>query len=145
VIRDVGESVGEAIAGGVGRMVGRTQEQRPLPADLLEDDDTYLVVFDAPGVDPADVQVQYEDGAVRVRLDRYRDAETGFEMRFPGRGLTLEGSKHLPPDAAVDPDRASARLRENGTLAVELPKKATASTTAAEESAGDAGEDADEA
>ncbi len=123
-MRDVGETVGEAIADGVGRMIGRTQEQRPLPADLLEDEETYLVVFDAPGVDPADVQVRYEDGTVHVRLDRNRDAVEGFEMRFPGRGLTLEGSKQLPPDAVVDAAAANATLQDNGTLAVRLPKTA---------------------
>mgnify|MGYP000692928062 CR=1 FL=1 len=122
MIRDVGESVGEAVFGTVGRVVGRTQEQRELPADLLEDEAAYLVVFDAPGVEPPDVQVRYEDGAVYVRLDRFRDVHEGFEMRFPGRGLTLEGRKSLPPDAVVEADAAEATLRADGTLAVRLPK-----------------------
>lgn len=123
MMREVGEAVGEAVADSVGRLFGHAQERRPLESDLLESAGTYLVVFDAPGVDPGDVQVRYEDGAVHVRLDRYRDHETGFEMRFPGRGLTLSGRRSLPRDAVVDPAASTATLRPNGTLEVQVPKR----------------------
>lgn len=124
MMRAVGESVGAAIVDSVGRFVGRAQERRPLHSDLLEGPDAYVVVFDAPGVDANDVQVRYEDGAVHVRLDRYRRHEPGFKMRFPGRGLTLSGRRALPPDAAVDADKAAATLTDVGTLEVRVPKAA---------------------
>lgn len=114
--------VGEAVADTAGRMIGRVQEERPLASDLLESDEAYLVVFDAPGVEAADVQVRYEAGTVHVRLDRYREAEPDYEVRFPGRGLTLSGRRSLPADAAVDPDAATATLKANGTLEVRVPK-----------------------
>jgi len=122
MIRELGESVGDAIVESVGRAVGRTQEQRPLAADLLESDDAYLAVFDAPSAEAGDVQVRFEDGTVFARIDCFREFREGFEMRFPGRGLTLDGSVALPEDAAVDPDGASATLKDNGTLQVEIPK-----------------------
>jgi HSP20 family molecular chaperone IbpA len=122
MIRELGESVGDAIVESVGRAYGRTQEQRPLPADLLESEDAYLAVFDAPGAEPGDVQVRFEDGTVLARVDRFREFHEGFEMRFPGRGLTLEGSVDLPAEAAVDAEGASATLKDNGTLQVEIPK-----------------------
>jgi HSP20 family protein len=122
VIRDVGEAVGDAVMSSVGRVFGRAQEQRPLESDLLESEDAYLVVFDAPGVRAEDVQVRYEDGTVHVRLDRYREHEPDFEMRFPGRGLTLSGKRALPEDAAVDPEASTANLTANGTLEVRVPK-----------------------
>jgi HSP20 family molecular chaperone IbpA len=122
VIREVGEAVGESVVDSVGRLVGRTQERRPLDSDLLESEAAYLVVFDAPGVRAEDVQVRYEDGAVHVRLDRYRDTEGAFEMRFPGRGLTLSGRRSLPAEAVVEPDGATANLRPNGTLEVLVPR-----------------------
>jgi HSP20 family protein len=122
VIRDVREAVGESVVDSVGRLVGRAQERRPLDADLLESHDAYLVVFDAPGVRAEDVQVRYEDGAVHVRLDRYRERETDFEMRYPGRGLTLSGRRSLPADAVVNPEAATASLRSNGTLEVRVPR-----------------------
>jgi hypothetical protein len=43
-------------------------------------------------------------------------------MRFPGRGLSLEGEVELPDGAAVDADRADATVTQNGTLEVLIPK-----------------------
>lgn len=123
-LREIGRSVGESLLENVGRAAGRLQERRPLAADLLESEDAYLAVFDAPGATAGDVQVRYDDGTVLVRVDRFREFYPDFEMRFPGRGLALDGSVELPEDAAVDPDGATATLRDNGTLEVEIPKRA---------------------
>ncbi|GAA0463123.1 Hsp20/alpha crystallin family protein [Halococcus dombrowskii] len=118
----VGESVLKRVLDGVGRFAGRAQERRPLATDLLESDDAYLVVFDAPDASAEDVQVRFSERAVHVRIDRTREHREGFEMRFPGRGLSLDGSVTLPTEATVDPDAASASLTGEGTLEVELPK-----------------------
>jgi HSP20 family molecular chaperone IbpA len=121
VIRDIGESVGETVFETVGRAVSRVQETRPVPADLLESDDAYLVVFDAPGAQAEDVQVRFEDGRVHVRIDRFREFYEGFEMQFPGRGLTLHGSVDLP-ETPVRAAEATAELQDDGTLHVRVPK-----------------------
>ncbi|MBV0923680.1 Hsp20 family protein [Halomicroarcula limicola] len=131
MIRDVGESVSNKIFENLGRAAGRVQEKKPLPADLLESDDAYLVVFDAPGATASDLQVRYVEDRVEVRVDRFRDFHEGFEMRYPGRGLALDGSVTLPADAAVDAAEASATLKDNGTLQVRIPK--VAGTDAGEE------------
>jgi HSP20 family molecular chaperone IbpA len=154
MIRELGESIGNTVVESVGRAVGRSQERRPLPADLLESDDAYLAVFDMPGVEREDVQVRFEDERVLVRADRFRDFHEGFEMRFPGRGLSFDGQVSLPEGASVDPDGASATLKRNGTLHVHVPKRdyvAEEGTTSAEDhgadetaSFDDADEDADE-
>jgi len=122
VIRDIGTSLGNTVLENVGRAMGRAQEQTPLPVDLLESEDAYLAVFDAPGARGSDVQVQYDEGAIEVRVDRFRGFHEGFEMRYPGRGLALDGRVELPPEASVDASAASATLRENGTLEVRVPK-----------------------
>jgi len=106
----------------VGRVAARLQEETALPADVLESDDEYLVVVDVPGSAASDVRVRYVEGAVVVSVDRFRDFNDGFEMRFPGRGLQLDGRVDLPEDAVVDPDAARAQLQPNGTLQVYLPK-----------------------
>ncbi|SDZ88551.1 Molecular chaperone IbpA, HSP20 family [Haloplanus vescus] len=123
--KEFGKSAASAVLERVGRGVSKVQERKPLPYDVLESEDAYLVVFDAPGVTQSDVQVRYVEGEVQVRLDRFRDHREGFEMRFPGRGLSLDGRARLPPDADVDADEASATLSENGTLRVEVPKRGT--------------------
>jgi HSP20 family molecular chaperone IbpA len=46
-------------------------------------------------------------------------------MRFPGRGLALDGRVELPADTDLDPEGATATLRENGTLYVRVPKAET--------------------
>ena len=122
MIKDVGESVGGAILETVGRAVGRAQEKRPLPVDLLESDDAFLAVFDAPGAQSTDIQVRFEENAILVRVDRFREFYDGYEMQFPGRGLSLDGRVELPEGATVDADAASATLKDNGTLHVRVPK-----------------------
>lgn len=122
MIREVGTSIGRAVLDGIGRATSRLQESRSLSPDLLESDDAYLVVFDAPGAMAADVNVRFEDNTVSVRIDRFREFHDGYEMVFPGRGLTLDGRAELPEGAAVDADRADATLTPSGTLEVLIPK-----------------------
>ncbi|MFO7833395.1 MAG: Hsp20/alpha crystallin family protein [Halohasta sp.] len=108
----------------VGRGIGQVQERKPLAYDLLETDEEYLVVFDAPGATTEDVQVRFLDTELEVRIDRFREFYEDFEMRFPGRGLTLSGTADLPDDASIsagDTD-PSATLTRSGTLQVRVPK-----------------------
>ena len=121
-LRDLGEAVGEAVLDGIGRASARLQERRPLAADVLESDDAFLVVFDAPGAESEDVQVRYEDDVVAVRVDRFREFQEGFEMRVPGRGLSLSGRVALPSNGAVDVDATEATLTDDGTIRIRVPK-----------------------
>lgn len=132
-LREFGESAVNAVLERAGRGMSKVQERKPLPYDLLESDDAYLVVFDAPGATQSDLQVRFLDGEVQVRIDRFRDFYEGFEMRFPGRGLALDGSAELPDDAAVEPGSSSATLTKNGTLQVRIPKSEHARDVAVEE------------
>ena len=120
--KDLGKSVGNALYRQVGRASGRVQNHRSLPVDILENDTAYRVVFDAPGAESDDVQVRYLDGTVRIQIDRFRQFHEGYEMQFPGRGMSLSGDAELPADAVVDPDAGTAHLSETGTLSVEIPK-----------------------
>ncbi|KDS90463.1 heat-shock protein Hsp20 [Halorubrum saccharovorum] len=120
---ETGRSVVRRALERLGRGWSKMQERRPLSYDLLESDDAYLVVFDAPGVRGEDLNVTFLDHTVEVELDRFRDFYDGYEMLFPGRGVSLSGSAELPPDANVTPQGANATLARNGTLRVEIPKK----------------------
>ncbi len=119
---DAGRSAFRKALERVGRGWSKMQEKRPLSYDLLESEEAYLVVFDAPGVRGEDIQVKFLDHTVEVRIDRFRDFYEGYEMMFPGRGLTLSGSADLPHDADVTPHGSNATLTRNGTLEVEIPK-----------------------
>ncbi|ELY98805.1 heat shock protein Hsp20 [Natrialba asiatica DSM 12278] len=117
----------------LGRASGRIQNQRSLPVDLLENDDSYLVVFDAPGAETDDVQVRYMDGTVKISVDRFRPFRDRYEMRFPGRGTHLSGTADLPADAVVDPSAGTATLSDTGSLRIEIPKASTLQEPAADD------------
>ena len=121
-LSDLRKSVGNVLYRQVGRANGQVQNHRSLPVDVLEDETAYQVVFDAPGAEPDDVQVRYLGGNVRIKIDRFRQYHEGYEMRFPGRGMELEGEAELPDDAVVDPDSGTATLTETGTLRIDIPK-----------------------
>jgi HSP20 family molecular chaperone IbpA len=122
MIRELGRSLTDTVLESVGRAASRVQERRPLPVDLLESDDAYLAVFDAPGATSSDVQVRFENDTIEVRVDRFREFREDYEMRLPGRGLSLDGSLTLPADAEVNAEAAEATLRKNGSLEVRVPK-----------------------
>ncbi|QZY00015.1 Hsp20/alpha crystallin family protein [Halobaculum rubrum] len=136
-LKDVGESAVNTVLDRVGRGVAAVQEKSPLAYDVLESADAFLVVFDAPGAERSDVQVRFNEGAVEVRIDRFRDFHEGFDMRFPGRGLALDGRAELPPGAAVEPEEATSTLTDHGTLRVRVPK-AAGDSVAVEEGEADA-------
>jgi HSP20 family molecular chaperone IbpA len=151
MIRRLGETIGRAVLDGIGRAASRVQERKPLPADLLESDDAYLAVFDAPGTTAGEVQVRFEGHTLKVNVDRFREFHDGYEMRFPGRSLALSGAVDLPADVEVDAEAADATIRENGTLEVLIPKDdggemvAATETVTEETTADDVGGDPEEA
>ncbi|WP_049971266.1 Hsp20/alpha crystallin family protein [Haladaptatus cibarius] len=121
-LQDIGRSTATAIASRVGRAASKVQEKRKIPSDLLESEDAYLIVFDAAGATGSDVQVRFAEDAVLVRIDRFRDFHDGYDMVYPGRGMSLDGKVELPADADVDAQSASATLTDSGTLEVRVPK-----------------------
>ncbi|MFP8955818.1 Hsp20/alpha crystallin family protein [Natrialbaceae archaeon A-CW3] len=121
-LRSFRETVGDAVYRQVGRASSHVQEHRSIPVDVLENETSYLVVFDAPGTEPSDLQVRYLEGLVKIRIDRFRSYHDGFDMRFPGRGMALDGEAELPDDALVNPDDGTATLTDVGTLEITIPK-----------------------
>jgi HSP20 family molecular chaperone IbpA len=136
MITEVGVAVGRVVVERAGRLWSQFHEASPLNADVFDNEDAYLVVFDVPGATHSDLQVRYVDGEVLVRLDRFREVHEGFEMVFPGRGMALDGRAAFPEDAKVDAEAASATLTTRGTLEVHVPKVET-------DEGGEADQDAD--
>lgn len=149
MLRELGEQVESVVLDGIGRTTSRIQERKPLPVDLLESDEAYLAVFDAPGITREEIDVRFDDRTIHARIDRARDTYEAFDMRLPGRGMSLSGSVSLPTHASIDPETATATLTSSGTLQVTLPKTEPDTTdepiridTAADES--EASEESDE-
>lgn len=120
-LKEFGESLPELLLDRFGRMTSRVQEESPLPADIMESDEEYRVVLDAPGATAGDVDVQVVEDTLEVRIDRFRPFNEGFEMVLPGRGLELDASVPLPSER-LRADEATATLTDRGTLVVQIPK-----------------------
>jgi HSP20 family molecular chaperone IbpA len=145
MIREVGESIGRTVLSGIGRASSRVQERKSLPVDLLESDDAYLAVFDAPGASAGDVSVELVDHTLNVDIERFRGLHDGYSMRFPGRGLSLRGEVELPEDADVDAEAGDATITKNGTLEVLIPKGGDGETESEAEQTDEAADEDDNA
>jgi HSP20 family protein len=88
--------------------------------DILENRDEWTVYADMPGVKPADVDVEYENGELRVRgrcqPTPRRYLLQGYEVGDFYRAFQVGEN--------IDPDKIAAELR-NGVLIIHLPKSAT--------------------
>ena len=90
------------------------------PTDIFESDDVLTIVMEMPGVDRADVDVNVENGVLRVegRLDfsKYEGMQpvyTEYNIGHYRRSFSLSSK--------VDQDRISAQMQD-GVLTLLLPK-----------------------
>jgi HSP20 family protein len=94
---------------------------RPVLVDLADDDGELKVTAEVPGFSAGDIELGVEprrlvlSGTTETRTER----KTGEALRSERKAESFLHSLNLP--VAVDPDRASASLR-NGVLTVTLPK-----------------------
>lgn len=78
------------------------------PADILETDDGFRLLLDLPGVQPADVDVRFEDGELAVSARRTGRQGGGYVRTFR-------------VSERIAADRIAADLR-HGVLTLTLPK-----------------------
>lgn len=91
--------------------------------DVKEEANRYVVLFDVPGIDPQDIEIQAERDQLIVKGERKREAAVEGEQfsrteRFHG---TFERRFSLPDTADADAITATGR---NGVLEISIPKKA---------------------
>jgi HSP20 family molecular chaperone IbpA len=88
-------------------------------ADLLEDDDTYLLVIDLPGATAETVDVTIEGGRLSIEARREKSVPREFQYISEERALFLDAELPLPPNATgADADGTI----ERGVLTLTLPK-----------------------
>ncbi len=97
----------------------------PMPdgvsVDLIEEDDTYVVVADLPGYDVADIEVTYTNRQLQITGQRTetRDVDTEQYLRRERHQQMIDRTVTIP--GAVD-DAAITATYNNGVLEVTLPK-----------------------
>lgn len=97
----------------------------PMPdgvsVDLIEEDDTYVVVADLPGYDVADIEVTYTNRQLQITGQRTetRDVDTEQYLRRERHQQMIDRTVTIP--GAVD-DAAITATHNNGVLEVTLPK-----------------------
>lgn len=91
-------------------------------ADIYEDDDALTLRFELAGVDPAHVDIRFENGVLTLRGERKMEAEEKQENyhRVELSYGTFTRSFTLP--ATVDAEKIKAESK-NGILTVVLPKR----------------------
>jgi HSP20 family protein len=108
----------QRILGGEGGMMSRISQPR---INLAETDQVYEVTVDLPGLKPADVHVEYEDGRLIVSGERKDEQEEKGKKyhRVERRWGMFSRTIDLP--GAVDAERIEAEFCD-GVLRVALPK-----------------------
>jgi len=95
----------------------------PVFADLLEDDDSYLLVIDLPGASAETTDISLERGRLHVEARREKAPDHEFSYVEEDRPLFLDAEIPLPPDATHEESEAEM---ERGVLSVLLPKRVAA-------------------
>ena len=88
-------------------------------ADLLEDDDAYLLIVDLPGATAETVDITVDGGRLTIEARREKAVPKGFRYVSEERDLFLDAELPLPSDATGAD--AEGRI-ERGVLTLTLPK-----------------------
>ncbi len=106
-------------------LLRRIGKRLPMSADMLESDEEFLVLINAPGCDEDSIDLRFVGGNIKVRAERDEEYE-GYTLVSEGRPRRIAETVPVPAD--VDVDGASATY-ENGVLRVRLPKTEEATET----------------
>ncbi len=93
--------------------------------DIREDDNSYLIHADVPGIKPADIDVSLEDGVLTIRGERRLDNQrAGDGYRRVERVTGTFYRRFTIPDTA-DQEKVTARCND-GVLEIAIEKQAKA-------------------
>ena len=103
------------------------RELRRVPrAEVLESDKDYIIRMDLPGVNRKNLEIEIEDGALRVRASRESEVPEGYRaLRNEWSGDKTSFYRAFTLGRGIVSDDIRAAL-ENGILTLTLPKSAQA-------------------
>ena len=96
--------------------------------DLSETKDQVMVRAEIPGIDPADLKVDYRDGVLTIRGEKKREIEEKSERFYRTERTYGAFARNIRLPVSADPKRISASFRQ-GVLSVALPKASDAMGT----------------
>lgn len=90
--------------------------------DIEENDDSYMILADLPGMTKKDIEVRLENGVLSISGEKRVDKETGKGTR-QHRTERFRGSfsRRFTLPSAVDADRVNADYKD-GVLSLTIPK-----------------------
>ncbi len=91
------------------------------PLDLVETKDTITVRLDVPGMEPGDLHLNLQEGALTIRGEKKVEREEKGETRYRMERQYGQFTRLVRLPAGVNPDKVVAMFR-NGVLTVTLPK-----------------------
>jgi len=95
-------------------------------ADVLESEESYLLVLDLPGVTAETLDVSVEGGRLIIEGQRSKDVPLEFRFVREDRSVFLDVELPLPPDAT---GRGATGTVDRGVLELTLPKADAAPST----------------
>ena len=99
-------------------------DRRLPPVDVVEDANGWRLVFEIPGADPDQIEVNIQGRVLTLKgVRRATDRADGLFLRVERAAGAFERSLELPEDP--DPERTRATYTD-GLLVLEVPKKAGA-------------------
>ncbi|THE65484.1 Hsp20/alpha crystallin family protein [Salinadaptatus halalkaliphilus] len=94
--------------------------------DLLESEDAYLLVLDAPGVTADSLELSVADGTLSIEATRQKDRPDAYRYLEENRPMFVDVSLPLPEDAVAAETEAAV---DRGVLEIELPKRSGTTET----------------
>lgn len=89
--------------------------------DIREENERFVLRADIPGVDPKDVEITMEDGALTLRGERHDEQRTSKEGYRRVERVSGKFFRRFTLPDGVDPEGVSARSN-NGVLEITIPK-----------------------
>jgi HSP20 family protein len=96
-------------------------EQFPVPLDMIEEEDQYVVKASIPGVNPEDVEVTLTDNVLTIKGETKSESEeskSNYHVRERHYGSFM---RQISLPMSVNADAVEA-THENGVLTLRLPK-----------------------
>jgi len=104
-----------------GKELSRCEGFRIPLADVKETESNVLAVFEMPGVDKKDIDVNVTENAIEVKVEKKAEKEVKGKESYAYEAKSHQFYRALPLPVKVNVDQTQATYK-NGILRVEMPK-----------------------